>query len=171
MFRHDPLRAPSPETQSHVPPNDADASLRVGFVIDDGRLLARHRKLLLVLLAAGSLGTGLELLLLGHFEEFTQIVPLVLLAAGLAAASWHLASARASVAALRWLMVLFVASGGLGVVLHYRGNVEFEREMYPAMAGLELIGKTLTGATPVLAPGTMALLGAVGLLASYGVRR
>ena len=66
---------------------------------DDGGMLARIRKLLLALLAAGSLGTAVELLLLGHFEEFTQIVPLVLLAAGLAAASWHLVSAGASVAA------------------------------------------------------------------------
>jgi hypothetical protein len=148
-----------------------DASLRVGFVIDDGRMLVRIRKLLLALLAAGSFGTAVELLLLGHFEEFTQIVPLVLLAAGVAAASWHLASAGASVAALRGLMVLFVASGGLGVVLHYRGNVEFELEMYPALAGLELIGKVFTGATPVFAPGTMALLGGIGLLASYGVRK
>jgi hypothetical protein len=150
---------------------DADASLPVRFVIDDGRMLARIRKLLLVLLAAGSLGTGVELLLLGHFEELTQIVPLVLLAGGIAAASWHLASAGASVAALRWLMVLFVASGGAGVVLHYRGNVEFEHEMYPALAGIELIRKTLTGATPVFAPGTMALLGGIGLLASYAVRQ
>jgi len=28
----------------------------------------------------------------------------------------------------------------------------------------------LTGATPVFAPGTMALLGAIGLMASYGIR-
>jgi hypothetical protein len=140
-------------------------------VIDDGRMVSRIRRLLLALLAAGSFGTGVELLLLGHFEELAQIVPLVLLAAGLAAASWHLASAGASVAALRWLMLLFVASGGLGVMLHYRGNVEFEHEMYPALEGVELIGKTLTGATPVFAPGTMALLGAIGLLASYGVRK
>jgi hypothetical protein len=148
----------------------ADASLRVTFVIDDEKLLARVRKLLLMLLAAGSLGTGVELLLLGHFEELTQIVPLALLAAGLLTAAWHLASTHASAAALRWLMAVFVASGGLGIVLHYRGNVEFEREMYPALAGMELIGKTLTGATPVFAPGTMALLGAIGLLASYGPR-
>jgi hypothetical protein len=139
-------------------------------VIDDDKLPARVRKLLLMLLAAGNFGTGVELLLLGHFEELTQIVPLVLLAAGLLTAAWHLASTHASVAALRWLMAVFVASGGLGIVLHYRGNVEFEREMYPALAGMELIGKTLTGATPVLAPGTMALLGAIGLLASYGLR-
>ncbi len=139
-------------------------------MIDDSRVLARIRKLLLALLAAGSLGTGLELLLLGHFEEITQVVPLLLLAAGLVTAAWHLASARASVPALRWLMVLFVLSGGVGTALHYRGNVEFEREMYPSLAGMELIGKTLTGATPVFAPGTMALLGAIGLMASYGIR-
>ena len=140
-------------------------------MIDDGRMLARVRQLLLALLAAGSFGTGVELLLLGHFEELTQIVPLVLLGGGLAAASWHLTYAGANVAMLRWLMVLFVASGGVGVVLHYRGNVEFEHEMYPALAGMELIRKTLTGATPVFAPGTMALLGGIGLLASYGVRK
>jgi hypothetical protein len=140
-------------------------------VIDDSRVLGRIRKLLLALLAAACLGTAFELLLLGHFEETTQIVPLVLLAAGVAAAAWHLASARASVAAMRLLMVLFVVSGALGIVLHYRGNVEFELEMYPTLGGFELIGKTLTGATPVLAPGTMALLGALGLMASYGVRK
>ena len=145
--------------------------IRSDLIIDDHIVLARVRKLLLSLLAVGALGTGLELLLIGHFEEITQIVPLALLAAGLAAAAWHLASARASVAALRWLMVLFVVSGGVGIVLHYRGNAEFELEMYPSMAGTELIGKTLTGATPVFAPGTMALLGGLGLVASYRVRK
>ena len=147
----------------------SDGDLRM--TIDDGGVLARVRKLLLSLLAVGALGTCLELLLIGHFEAITQIVPLVLLAAGFAAAAWHLASARASVAALRWLMALFVVSGAVGIALHYRGNAEFELEMYPSISGTELMGKTLTGATPVFAPGTMALLGALGLVASYRVRR
>ena len=140
-------------------------------MIDDTRVLVRIRKLLLALLGAGSASTGLELLLLGHFEESTQIAPLVLLAGGIAIAAWHLVSPRASVTALRGLMLLFVASGGVGIALHYRGNVEFELEMYPSMAGMELVGKTLTGATPVFAPGAMALLGAIGLVASYGIRK
>jgi hypothetical protein len=144
--------------------------IRGDLIIDDHGVLGRVRKLLLSLLALGALGTSVELLLIGHFEKITQIVPLVLLAAGLAAVAWHLASARASVAALRWLMVLFVVSGAVGIALHYRGNAEFELEMYPTMAGTELIGKTLTGATPVFAPGTMALLGGLGLVASYRVR-
>ena len=39
--------------------------------------------------------------------------------------------------------------------------------MYPAMGGLELVQKTLTGATPVLAPGSMTLLGLIGLTHTY----
>jgi hypothetical protein len=49
------------------------------------------------------------------------------------------------------------------VILHYQGNEAFELEMSPSRAGLSLISKTLTGATPVMAPGSMSLLGLVGL--------
>ena len=140
-------------------------------MIDDTRVLARIRKLLLALLVAGSASTAVELLLLGHFDEITQVLPLVLLAAGIAIGAWHLASPGASVPALRGLMLLFVASGGTGIALHYRGNVEFELEMYPSLSGIEFIEQTLTGATPVFAPGAMALLGAIGLMASYGIRK
>ena len=81
---------------------------------------------------------------------------------------WHAAAPRAvTVQALQVTMLLFVMSGVLGVVLHYRGNVAFEPEMYPSMSGLELVQKTLTGATPVLAPGSMTLLGLIGLAHAY----
>ena len=40
--------------------------------------------------------------------------------------------------------------------------------MYPSMAGMKLVRDTLTGATPVLAPGSMALLRLVGLAAVHG---
>ena len=60
-------------------------------------------------------------------------------------------------------MVVFLATGLIGVGLHYRGNEEFELEMSPSLAGSSLMSKALTGATPVLAPGSMWLLGVVGL--------
>ena len=130
--------------------------------------LARIRTLLLVTLVVGIVGTGAELLLLGHFESTAQFVPLVLLATGLTAFGWHLAApGPASVRALQVTMLLFIVSGGIGAGLHFDGNVEFELEMYPSMDGWELVGKTLTGATPVLAPGAMVLLGLVGLAHSY----
>ncbi len=138
----------------------------------DTELIGRIRTFLLAVLIVGSVGAGLELLLLGHFEEITQVAPLVLLSGGLIVTTWHAVRPGAgSVRALAWLMMLFVVSGAIGIGLHYWGNLEFEREMYPSMAGLELVSKTLTGATPVLAPATMALLGAVGLAAVYGVKK
>ena len=64
-------------------------------------------------------------------------------------------------------MVMVLLSGGLGVFLHFKGNIEFEKEMYPSMSGFELIWESLKGATPSLAPGAMALLGIVGLVYCY----
>lgn len=130
--------------------------------------LMRIRRLLTGTLAFGIVGMGLELLLLGHFESASQMAPLVLLGAAAALLAWYAAApGRASIRALQATMILFVVSGGIGIGLHYDGNVEFELEMYPSMRGLELIQKTLTGATPVFAPGTMALLGLVGLALTY----
>jgi hypothetical protein len=141
-------------------------------VSDDRRVLSRLRRYLLAILAVGSVGAGVELLLLGHVEGVAQIVPLLLLGVGIPVIGWCAAAGSpASTLALRVTMAMFVVSGGIGIALHYQGNVEFEREMYPSLAGMELVGKTLTGATPVLAPGTMALLGVTGLLAVYGFRR
>jgi hypothetical protein len=128
------------------------------------------QRFLLLTLVAGIAGMGLELLFIGHVEDRLQLVPVVLLAGGLVAAAWQAVwPSRTSVLIVRGLMALFVVSGLLGVGLHYRGNHEFEREMYPSMAGIELVRKTLTGATPVLAPGSMALLGLVGLAAVHGL--
>jgi hypothetical protein len=128
----------------------------------------RIRGYLLATLAIGMVGMTSELLLIGHRETTQQQIPLVLLGLGLATLVWHAAAPRAmSVRALQAVMLLFVLSGVVGVILHYRGNVEFELEMYPAMSGFELVGKTLTGATPVLAPGSMTLLGLIGLTHTY----
>jgi hypothetical protein len=132
----------------------------------DRERLADLRRFLLLTVMVGIVGIALELIFIGHVEDPLQLVPIVLLPVGLIALAWHTSRpSRASARGVRLLMALFVASGLLGVGLHYRGNHEFELEMYPSMAGMELVRKTLTGATPVLAPGSMALLGVVGLAA------
>lgn len=130
--------------------------------------LSTIRRILLGSLVLGAAGTMTELLLIGHDESTAQFVPLVLLtAAVLIGTSLFVAPGARSLKLLQWLMVLFLGSGVLGVGLHYHGNEEFELEMYPSLSGMELISKTLTGATPVLAPGSMSLLGVVGLAFSY----
>ena len=144
------------------------ARTRTRAVSDPERLVALRRFLLLTLMA-GIAGMGLELLFIGHVEDRLQLVPVALLSAGLIAILWHtLRPSLVSARGVRLLMALFVASGLLGIGLHYRGNHEFELEISPSMAGMELVRETLTGATPVLAPGSMALLGLVGLAAVYG---
>jgi hypothetical protein len=126
------------------------------------------RIFLLATLVTGLLGMGTELLLIGHFESIQQRIPLGLLGLGLATTVWHAVAPRQwTVRALQLVMTLSVASGFLGVGLHYRGNEEFELEMYPAMQGYELVSEVLTGATPVLAPGSMVLLGLIGLTHAY----
>ncbi len=137
-------------------------------VTADGHTLRTIRRLLLAALAVGILGTTAELIFIGHYENPFQYTPLVLLGAGLASLGWHVGIP--GVAALRTLqvvMVMFAVSGAVGVGLHFHGNEEFELEMYPTRGGVDLIWKTLSGATPVLAPGSMALLGVIGLAHTY----
>ena len=136
---------------------------------DEPRTLARLRRILWLTLVLGVAGMGTELLLIGHVDGVFQITPLVLLGCGLAALVWHTVRPHAvSIRAVRTLMTLFVVSGLAGTVLHFQGNRAFELEMYPEMSGIVLVFNTLTGATPVLAPGSMTLLGIVGLAATYG---
>jgi len=130
--------------------------------------LSRIRSILLVTLVLGAAGMLAELLLIGHDESTSQFVPLVLLGSGIVLAGLLLARPTAAgVRLLQLVMVIFLGSGILGVGLHYQGNEEFELEMYPSLSGRALVTKTLTGATPVLAPGSMSLLAIVGLVFTY----
>lgn len=125
-------------------------------------------RLLTLLLLVGILGTLADLLLLGHVEGWQQLVPVVLLGLGAVVAAWHLLAPRSvSLRAVQWLGGLYVVSGLLGLWFHYQGNREFELEMAPDAAGWPLIKAVLTGATPSLAPGTMAWFGALALVIAW----
>ena len=120
----------------------------------------------------GSVGTGAELLLMEHTEGVWQNVPLVLVAIGCSGLGViAIKRGRAQLRAFQIVMALVVASGLAGLWLHYRGNVEFELELRPGSSGLELFRESMMGATPALAPGTMILLGAVGLAYSRLIER
>ena len=122
------------------------------------------KRLLLSTFVVGILGTAAELLLLGHIDGWQQMIPVALLPMSIVVLAFHAWKPTwTTSAAFLMTMWLFLISGAVGVALHFQGNTEFEREMYPEMKGIELIQKTLTGATPVLAPGAMALLGLVGM--------
>ena len=126
------------------------------------------RRLLVAVVLVGVLGLAAELVLLEHVESVWQWVPLAALALGFVAGAALLARpAPGTVRAFQGAMALFVAAGVAGLYLHYRGNVEFEREMDPGLRGLALVWSALRGATPALAPGSLAHLGLIGLACTY----
>ncbi|MDA0328294.1 MAG: hypothetical protein O2958_04715 [Gemmatimonadetes bacterium] len=126
------------------------------------------RRLALYLLLFGLAGTTTELALLGHTESRLQWTPLVLLGLGfIAGVAVAVRPTRALVLGFRALMVLYMPAAAWGLYLHVKSNVDFELEMRPSMAGLELVIETMTGAIPALAPGAMAYLGLLGLLVCF----
>lgn len=133
--------------------------------------LAAVRVALLAILVVGIAGTWAELLLLDHTESW-QLVPVVLLGAGMLALSLHGVRPRTmTTRGVQAAMLLFVISGLAGVGLHFKGNVEFERELHPGAGVSTLAWNAMKGATPALAPGTMILLGLLGLLYAHVARR
>ena len=127
------------------------------------------RQLVLGVFLLGLVGIGVELLLLGHDEDAVQLIPLML--AGLAVASVaHVGLSRgaAAVQGFRTVMSLFILSGVVGSALHFRVNMEFQREMDPALRGLALAQKAIRAkAPPALAPGAMIQLGLIGLVYTF----
>lgn len=137
--------------------------------IESATTLGALRRVLLGILLLGMVGTTTELLLLKHDEDATQLIPLILLGSGFAAVAWHaLTRRRLSLVALQILMVLFIASGALGIVFHYQANVEFQLEVDQQLAGSKLLWAVLQAKTPpALAPAVMAQLGLIGLAYTY----
>ena len=104
---------------------------------DSGAILRRGLLLIFVL---GTVGLGTELLLLDHFEEWRQQVPLVLLALGLVLVAIRPFYRGAIILRLfRLTMLAFVLGGMVGLWFHLSANMEFELEMYPTLSGLELL--------------------------------
>ena len=135
---------------------------------DDRSTVGTLRRWLLAVFVLGALGTGVELLLLGHTEGVRQRGPIVLLVVSLMVLGSHASSRGATGLRLfQGTMAMFVLSSGLGLWFHYQVNREFELEMYPSLQGFDLFSESITGATPTLAPGVMLQLGLLGLAYTY----
>jgi hypothetical protein len=129
------------------------------------------QRLLLGIVLFTAVGTLLELLLLEHVEEIYQLIPVILLGIViLATAALWFKPSRGVVTMFRVVMALCLVSALVGIYLHYQANVEFVLERHPKMTGWALTKEAATGAMPALAPGTMAQLALVGLLATVSRR-
>jgi hypothetical protein len=130
--------------------------------------LARLRRFLLALSVALLAGAVAELWLVEHTEDRLQLIPFVLCGLGGAAAVVALVRpGRATLWALRAVMLLVAAGSLLGVYLHVESNLELERELNPGMAAGQLLLGALGGANPLLAPGVLAVAALLALAATY----
>jgi hypothetical protein len=123
------------------------------------------RDWILAILALGLAGTVIELVLLGHYEQPLQFVPVVLILASAAALAWHVMRRdSASLHAVMIIMALFVLAGFVGFLAHFYGSAEFQLDLDRSMSTWDLLLKVLRAkAPPLLAPGMMMQLGLLGL--------
>jgi hypothetical protein len=110
-------------------------------------------------------GTVVELGLLGHFEDPWQWAPIVVLSLCLSLTLTHFFAPGPLIRKLlRISMVLCILTGMVGLFLHMKGNFEFELEMYKNLSFFSLLWRSLRGALPALAPGSMIYIGLLGLI-------
>ena len=128
---------------------------------------------ILGVLVLGLLGTVVELVLLSHYEQPVQLVPVVLLVLALLVLAWHvMGHSAASLRVLMGLMVLFVLAGFAGFAAHFYGSAEFQLDLEPSLSTWELLEKVMRAkAPPLLAPGMMMQLGLLGLAYVFSDKR
>jgi hypothetical protein len=115
----------------------------------------------LVLVAAGALGTAAELLLIEHWHDWWQYIPLVLCALLCASSAICLVRpGRVATRIARGVALLAVTGACVGVGQHLWANGTFTAEIRPSYTLFQLIVPAFTGASPTLAPGALGLLAA-----------
>ena len=129
------------------------------------------RRLRLFLLALSSLlfaGTLLELTLVNHTEDAIQWLAFVVAGIGLLLTLIALfRRGRLTISLLRWSMLVVIVGSLFGIYEHVSNNVAFEREIQPNSTLSHLIWRGMSGANPLLAPGTLAVAALLSLAATY----
>ena len=119
------------------------------------------KKVLTLTVLFMALGTGAELILIDHYEDGWQLVPIILIGLSLllfVVLRW----APKLVLVFKVLMGLCVISGIIGAWLHLKANMEFGSELHASSTGWTLFVDSLSGALPTLAPGSMIVFGLIG---------
>ena len=131
-------------------------------------VLRRLRLFLHVLSSLLFAGTLLELFLVNHTESAIQWSAFVLAGIGLLVTLSVLAKrGPVTVSLLRWCMLLVIVGSLFGIYQHVSNNIAFEREIQSNATWSHLMWKGLSGANPLLAPGTLAVAGLLSLAGTY----
>jgi hypothetical protein len=139
------------------------------FTVTDEATARTLRAFILLLVGGGTIAVFVDLMLLSHYKDSNQLIPLTVAAAGLVSTAWAAVSPRnAAIRALQFLMLCFVGTGVIGITLHIKGGIAHQGELDPSLAGRALFWKVVAAPDPpVLSPGIMVELGLLGLVYTY----
>jgi hypothetical protein len=128
----------------------------------------RLRLFLLGLAAFLCAGTIVELVLQEHYTEPLQFVPLLFCAVGFVLILLViLRPSRATITILRVVMALGVLASLVGVYEHMEQNMGFVLDITPNAPMFDAFMEALRGAAPLLAPGILAIIGALAWMGTY----
>lgn len=139
-----------------------------GSGVTSAEILRRLRKFLLLLAVMLFAGSLVELWLVGHTEDWVQLIPFVLaIGAIVLGILVSLHPTKPMIKALRIWMVIVVLGTVFGVYQHIAGNIAFEREVDPRATTSQLALQGLAGGNPLLAPGVLAIAAILAWAATY----
>lgn len=129
---------------------------------------AWYRKFLLMVSFGTFLFIPVELALSGHTDGWLQWIPFGV--SGLAVISltgWHFKPSKWTLNAVRPVMLASCGACIWGSIEHFKHNLELELEVRPNAGWTDVIVETISGASPLLAPGILFLAGMLALAALY----
>jgi fatty acid desaturase len=131
-------------------------------------ILRRLRKFLLMLAVLLLAGALVELWLVGHTEDWVQLIPFVLAIVGIIVGFLVLFQpGKRTIQIMRIWMAVVVMGTLFGVYQHITGNIAFEREVDPKATTSQLAWQRRGGGHPLLAPGVLAIAAVLALAATY----
>ena len=136
--------------------------------MDAQTTLSRLRTFLLAMAIFLFAGTVVELIFQEHTGEPQQLIPFILSGLGIAAlAAVLIRPQHSTLVALRVSMLLAILGSAVGLFIHLSANLGFAQEIQPNATTIQLISETLHGASPILAPGMLAVAALMALAATY----
>lgn len=131
-------------------------------------ILKRLRVYLLAFSIFVFAGAIFELSFLHHFGEELQIMPFILIPAGIVLAALMLIKPSAKMARIVGIGMWIVFVGGIiGMIVHVSGNLERVLEGGGSASFGQIIASAVGGRNPLLAPGVLSIAAAIALFAIY----
>ena len=136
---------------------------------DEGHVVRILRRFMLAILVFAMTGTFIDLMMFRHYQDPWQLIPLGLLGLSAATLVWYgIRRSRISLRTFQILMVLLIAGGVAGVILHWKTSADYYTELDSTIQRWQMVWSVLhSKVPPTLAPAGLIQMGLMGLAYAY----